>query len=81
MAKIDPSSLGLRGTQEELKLIYRAYGVTAMRRGLTSDLSVDHSSYTYVIDQSGRWRLLLRSGTPIEDVISDIRYLVRNEGT
>lgn len=45
MAKFDPSFLGLRGTQEELKSIYRDYGVTAMRRELTSDLSVDHSSY------------------------------------
>ncbi|KPV54734.1 electron transporter SenC [Kouleothrix aurantiaca] len=80
MAKFDPSFLGLRGSQEELKAIYRAYGVTAIRRELTSDLSVDHSSYIYVIDQSGRWRLLLRYGTPIEDVASDIRYLVRNEG-
>lgn len=36
---------------------------------------------TYVIDQSGRWRLLLRYGTLIEDIASDVRYLVRNEGT
>jgi protein SCO1 len=44
MVKFDPSFLGLRGTQKELKSIYRAYGVTAMRRELTSSLSVDHSS-------------------------------------
>ncbi|MDQ2996153.1 MAG: SCO family protein [Chloroflexota bacterium] len=81
MAKFDPSFLGLRGIQEELKSIYRGYGVTAMRRELTSDLAVDHSFYIYVIDQDGRWRLLLRYSTPIEDVASDVRYLVRNEGT
>lgn len=76
----DRTFIGLRGTPTELAPIMKAYGVTAIRRELPSSAlgyTIDHSSFVYVIDQSGKWRALFNHGAAIDDMVSDLRYLVR----
>lgn len=79
----NPTFMGLYGTQAELDTVIKAYGVTAIRRELPNSglqYTIDHSPFIYVIDQQGIMRELLQDGIPIDDMVSDIRYLVRNGG-
>ena len=79
----DPSFIGLHGTQEQLAQIYKAYGVTAIRRELPNSAlkyTMDHSASVYVIDKGQQWRAQLMYGSAIDDLVSDIRYLIRSGG-
>jgi protein SCO1/2 len=79
----DPDFIGLTGTEAELAQIYQAYGVTAIKRELPNSAlgyTMDHSASVYVIDQGGNWRAMISHGSPIDDVVSDLRYLIRTGG-
>ncbi|GAB4126322.1 MAG: SCO family protein [Roseiflexaceae bacterium] len=79
----DPSYIALTGSPSELQAIYQAYGVTAIRRELPNSAlkyTMDHSASVYVIDQAGRWRGLISHGAAIDDVVSDLQYLIRTGG-
>ena len=76
----DPSFLGLHGTPEQLAPILKDYGVSSTRRELPGSAlkyTIDHSAFTYVIDKFGRWRELFSHAMRPEDMVSDLRYLVR----
>ncbi len=76
----DATFLGLRGTQEELAPILKAYGVTAIKRRLPNSAlgyTIDHSIYTYVIDPAGRLRETFSTDSAAADIASDVRYLIR----
>jgi protein SCO1/2 len=76
----DPSFVGLSGTRAELEPIYKAYGVAATRRELPESAlayTIDHSAFLYVIDRDGQWRVAFTPGTPIEDMVSDLRHLIQ----
>jgi protein SCO1/2 len=78
-----PSFIGLRGTQEELDAVYKAYGVLAEKRELADSAlgyTVDHSAYFYLIDRAGQWRELFSHNIEPEDMTGDVRYFVRQGG-
>jgi protein SCO1/2 len=80
MKIFNPTFLGLSGTRAEIDPIIKAYGATARRRDLPNSALVytmDHSAFTYVIDQSGKWVELFGSNVDIDAMADDIRYLVR----
>lgn len=92
-AGFNPSFIGLSGTEQELAPVWKDYGVyrkivkdsagaTMANHGQTSgghDMSykVEHSSQTYLIDPSGNLRLTYSYGAPIDDILQDIRYLLK----
>lgn len=79
----DPTFIGVRGSEMELEPVVKDYGVTYMRRDLPGSAlgyTIDHSTFIYVIDAAGRWRLLFTHGMPVDDIVSDLRYLVRRGG-
>jgi protein SCO1 len=79
-SRFDPSFIGLSGTRAEIEAVMAAYGVTAVRRDLPEsalEYTVDHSAFTYAIDPAGNWRLLFSPGTPVSDIASDVRQLIR----
>lgn len=79
----DPSFIGLVGSQAQLDQIYKDYGVTAIRRELPDSAlkyTMDHSASVYVIDKNMQWRAQLSYGSAIDDLVSDIRYLLRSGG-
>ena len=81
MAKFDASAVGLTGDHETLAPVYKAYGVSATEQDHehdSVDTMVKHSSYVYVIDRSGNWREVFDYGTAVEDIVSDVQYLVRS---
>jgi protein SCO1/2 len=75
----NPRFLGLYGnaettarTAKEFKVIYQK------QPGKTdSTYTIDHSAGTYVFDKSGRVRLFLRHEAAVEDVVHDVRLLLK----
>jgi protein SCO1/2 len=79
----DPSFTALTGSPEQLAQVYQSYGVMATRRdmpGSALGYTVDHTASVYVIDQAGRWRAMISNGSPVEDIVSDLRYMLRSGG-
>jgi protein SCO1/2 len=61
--------------------ILSAYGAIAQKRpaesGDPNAYTVDHTARTYLVDPAGRLFLSYSFGTPIADVASDVRQLLR----
>jgi len=70
LGKFNPDFLGLTGSMDQLTRIWKDYGVTVLDGGET------HSSYIYVVDKSGRFRLLLNSDLSPEDIAHDLDILL-----
>lgn len=80
LALFSPDIVGLTGTLEELEPVYQAYGVYREKETLPdSELGyqVTHTASAYVIDSDGHWRLRHLFGTPAEDIVHDIRQLLK----
>ena len=79
-AYFDPGILGITGSEAQLAATAARYGA-AYRRIEQSDSAmgylVDHSAFTYLIDQQGRLVETLPHATPGEDIIAAVRRLLR----
>jgi protein SCO1/2 len=81
LGHFDPGFIGLSGTAEQLDPVYMEYGVFISIPAHTSAESyeVDHSSITYLIDRQNHLRVTYAFGTPIEDLVSDLSYLLKEK--
>jgi protein SCO1 len=82
--RFDPGFIGLGGAQAELEPVFKAYGVTAMRRDLPEsalEYTIDHSAFLYVIDQAGQWRLIFAPDATVSDIAGDLGNLLRTGGS
>ncbi len=79
----DPAILGLTGSPEALEAVYRAYGVTVEFQTETTAAGylVTHSSRVYVVDRAGKLRLTYPFGTVVDDIVQDVRYLLKEKGS
>lgn len=80
MQMFDPSFTALTGSRADLEQVFKDYGVTAIKRELPDSAlgyTMDHSAFTYVIDAAGNLRLLFSHGASIDDMTSDLRYLLQ----
>lgn len=79
VAGFDPAFIGLSGSEEQLEPVWKAYGVyRQIQEGATAlGYLVDHSTRSYLIDARGNLRLTYAYGTPVDDVVRDIRYLLK----
>ncbi len=72
---------GVTGTPEEVAKVARMYG--AAYRKVESDSAVgyivDHSAYTYVIDQDGKLRGSLAHGTMPDVIVQTVRDLLHTK--
>jgi protein SCO1/2 len=77
----DPTFVGLSGSQERLEPVWKAYGVyRQVQEGATAlGYLVDHSTRSYLIDIHGNLRLTYAYGTPVEDIVRDIRHLLKED--
>jgi len=74
-----PSFLGMTGSEEELKAVAAPFGVyfeQGERLGSDGYL-VDHTASVFAVDKEGRLRLIYSFATPSEEIVADLRYLVR----
>jgi len=82
LTAFNPSFLGATGTPEELQTVEKAYGVVARQVASKNPLlpyAMDHSSSLYLIDRQGKLRGLVPFGTPVDDIVHDLRFLLKTE--
>lgn len=79
VSRFDPTFLGLSGSEQELSVVWQAYGV--FREVEQSDSAggylVSHSSRVYVVDVNGNFSLSFAFGTSPADVANDLRILLK----
>ena len=75
-----PNIVGITGSADEVAKVARQYGASYMKQKPDSDglYSVDHSSYTYVIDTEGKIAAILPHGTPPQAIIDKVRAVLGN---
>ena len=66
----NPTFIGIPGTLDQLTKVWNEYGVEVLDGGET------HSSYTYVIDRSGKQRLNFSPDTTPADMVHDLKILL-----
>lgn len=73
----DPSFIGLSGPRPVLEQIWQDYGMYVEKHTEDDSTVVDHSSRTYLIDPQGSLLLTYPFGAKSQDIVADIRYLLR----
>lgn len=74
-----PSFLGLRGDAAQIKVATEEFRIFGARKQVGGELGyvIDHSTGAYVFDPAGRIRLYVKDSAGVEDVVADIRLLLR----
>lgn len=82
VSQFNPTFIGLSGSEAELAKVWNDYGVFREIVDGTSAAGylVDHTARVTVIDQDGNLRLSFPFDTPVEDVVHDLKLLLRNSG-
>jgi protein SCO1/2 len=72
------SFIGLSGTEPELAKVWNAYGVFRETVEGTSAAGylVNHTARTTLIDRQGNLRVSFPFGTPVEDIVHDLKLLL-----
>ncbi len=80
LAVFSDSFIGLTGTPDDLKTAYAGYGiyreVVKVSEGAAGYL-VNHTSRIFVFDRAGNWRLGISNDSSVEDMVHDIRLLLK----
>ncbi len=80
LATFNPTFLGATGTPEELQAVQKAYGVVAKQvvsPNPALGYAVDHSSSLYLIDRKENLRAWVPFGTPVDDIVHDLQFLLK----
>src|SRR5438093_144467 len=75
----DPTFIGATGTPAQLADVRSAYGIQVSRIGSTTsggNYLLHHSSFVYLIDRSGRLRMMMPFGVSADDIAHDVRLLL-----
>ena len=75
----NPSFIGLSGTERELAQLWHDYGVFREIVDGTSAAGyiVNHTARVTLIDQDGNMRVSFAFETPVEDIVHDLRLLLK----
>jgi protein SCO1/2 len=70
--------IGATGSREQIDAAVKKYGAgyNIIKSASEADYSVDHTSYTYIIDKSGKLRFSLAHGATPDEVSKSIRSLL-----
>jgi protein SCO1/2 len=78
LGSFDPTFVGGTGTEQQLEQVRKEYGVSATKTTYENkSYSYDHSSFTYLIDRSGRIRALMPYGHSPDDFVHDLTILLK----
>lgn len=77
LRNFDASFIGGTGTPQQLALVRKDYGISAQKIVLADGYAYSHSSFTYLIDRSGRIRALMPYGHSAADYVNDLRILLK----
>jgi protein SCO1/2 len=75
-----PTFVGLSGTKEEIDAVAEDFGVFYEKHEGTAATGylIDHTARIFVIEPDGAYRLSFGFGTPVEDIASDLRLLLKD---
>jgi protein SCO1 len=75
----NPDFIGLSGSESELAPVWNEYGVfrEVVESTSAAGYLVDHTARVTVIDQQGNLRLSYPFDTPVEDIIHDLKLLLK----
>ena len=77
LGSFDSTFVGGTGTEDQLAAVRRSYGITAEKKVIGGDYTYAHSSFTYLIDRSGRIRALMPYGHSPDDYVNDLTILLK----
>lgn len=73
----DPTFVGGTGSEQQLAAVRKDYGISAEKQILGDSYTYEHSSFTYLIDRSGRIRALMPYGHSPDDYVHDVTVLLK----
>jgi protein SCO1 len=71
-----PRFIGLTGSNAEINAAAASFSVQFAKVALGADYTIDHSTGSYVLDQTGRMRLVGTLRTSVDEWVQDLRKLV-----
>lgn len=77
LKNFDATFMGGTGTAEQLASVRENYGVSAQKIPTPDGYTYSHSSFTYLIDRSGRIRALMPYGHEPRDYVNDLTILLK----
>lgn len=74
-----PDFVGLSGTKEEIDAAGEGFGIYYQKNegSEATGYLVDHTARVFVVDPQGNYQLSFSYGTPVEDIVHDLRLLMR----
>jgi len=76
VAAFDPALIGLTGSAAQINAAAARFAVQFAKVPQGEDYTIDHSTGAYVLDRSGRLRLVGTENTSIADWVHDLQLLV-----
>lgn len=79
-SRFNSTFIGLSGSEAELEPIWQSYSIFRAETETNSAMGViiDHTARLNLIDADGNLRLSYAYGTPVEDILHDIKLLLGN---
>lgn len=78
LAAFDPSFIGGTGTAPQLAAVRTDYGVSVSGKiPAPGGYALNHSSFIYLVDRSGKLRALMPYGHGPDDFVHDVRILLQ----
>jgi protein SCO1 len=82
LAAFDPTFIGLTDDFEKVKEVMKPYGAFAEKEGITgsaADYLVSHSARVFLVDPQGQLLLTYPYDFEVDDLHSDLEYLLQQE--
>lgn len=76
LGNFDNTFIGGTGTADQLSVVRKDYGISAQKIAAGDSYSYSHSSFTYLIDRSGKIRALMPYGHSPQDYVHDLTLLL-----
>jgi protein SCO1/2 len=76
LGNFDNTFIGGTGTADQLSVVRKDYGISAKKIAAGDSYSYSHSSFTYLIDRSGKIRALMPYGHSPQDYVHDLTLLL-----
>jgi protein SCO1/2 len=77
LAGFDPTFIGLTGTQQEIRQVAGNHMSYFKAEGKNSQ-QVTHTGTMYLKDRQGRMRVLVKESVSVEDLVHDLRLLIKS---
>jgi protein SCO1/2 len=77
--RFNPTFVGLSGEQADLEKIWQSYGVyrEIVEGTSAAGYIVDHTARVTLIDQQGNMRISFAFDTPVEDMVHDLKLMLK----